>query len=496
MPTIPDTPVSIVASDLPNSLSIKALAVIITIIVVVRIIIHYTSPTRLTNILIVAMAELKKILGRKVSAIQAETLKDSHSYLGTICGFLKGRTFTVLLCIWEVEDLERQIKANFAGAADGTVDNAQSVVNGGGGSRDSGSDMVENRNLIMAVDKRTQISGSGLRSTTRQQDSPSDRRPPKQDPLCWPQQNTQPPTPPPQQQQQQQPPQKQLWPPQQPPYGQPYREGPYSRQPPPPGNPSGSNAPYMPLRPQAAMYLSPPPGLPDPVPPQSGPYSEPSPMYAPMGTLRQPGPLPLPRDHREHEQCNRDQEQRERERDCEHEHERDWERERDCDCDPHEFAPHSPHPLLAWQAQPPSSLPIPIPPQKQQQQQPPSSQQQQGGPNQRTFQGQFHTSFVPMCEALPPPHTLPLGPPRKHTSVHTHLTSGKLRERKRERDRERECDRDREREREMYAWGVPGPAPEGEWDNNLNANPNVNGNARVNTEVAAAVVAPRPCTSP
>ncbi|KAJ6581733.1 hypothetical protein B0H19DRAFT_1251908 [Mycena capillaripes] len=132
MPAIPEPPIYIVASELPNDLSIKALATII-IVIGIRIIIHYASPKRLTDILVVAMAELKKTYVKaldtghisafeterfntmkcKVSTIQAETLDDSRLYLKTICGFLKGRTFTVLLCIWEVEDLERQIK--FAG---------------------------------------------------------------------------------------------------------------------------------------------------------------------------------------------------------------------------------------------------------------------------------------------------------------------------------------------------------------------------------------------
>ncbi|KAJ6581747.1 hypothetical protein B0H19DRAFT_1251923 [Mycena capillaripes] len=152
MPAIPEVPISIVASDLP----IKALAAII-IVIVVAVIIHYASPKRLTDVLIVAIAELKKTyvkaldtghisaseterfnaLKRKVSAIEKETLDDSRSYLGTICGFLKGRIFTVILCIWEVEDLGTEIKIQSltpqvaAGAANGdTADKTQSVVNG------------------------------------------------------------------------------------------------------------------------------------------------------------------------------------------------------------------------------------------------------------------------------------------------------------------------------------------------------------------------------
>ncbi|KAJ6581751.1 hypothetical protein B0H19DRAFT_1331338 [Mycena capillaripes] len=130
MPTIPETPISIaVTSDLPNNLSIKLL-VSITIVAVMAVLIHYTSPQRHMGVLVDAMAKLKKTssdafeagrfsaseietlrsLKQKFSTIQAETLDDSRSYLKTICGFLKGRTFTVLLCIWEVQDLEMHIK--------------------------------------------------------------------------------------------------------------------------------------------------------------------------------------------------------------------------------------------------------------------------------------------------------------------------------------------------------------------------------------------------
>ncbi|KAJ6581728.1 hypothetical protein B0H19DRAFT_1251904 [Mycena capillaripes] len=152
MPTIPDPPVFIVASELPNDLSIF-LGIII--LAATAVIIHCASPKRLTDILIVAIAKLKKtssdafeagrlsaseieklrLLKHKVSTIQAETVDNSCSYLKTICGFIKGRTFTVLFCIWEVEDLEMHIKIQLLTPqpATGAVDNAQSVGNGGGG---------------------------------------------------------------------------------------------------------------------------------------------------------------------------------------------------------------------------------------------------------------------------------------------------------------------------------------------------------------------------
>ncbi|KAJ6581700.1 hypothetical protein B0H19DRAFT_1061218 [Mycena capillaripes] len=164
MPTIPEDPVSIVASQLlANNLSIKALFVIIIFAVIARLF-HYASPQRLTAVLVDAMDKLKKtssdafemghlsaseidklkVLRRKVSPIQAETLRNSRSNWRALYGFFKGRTFTVLLCIWEVQVLEMDIKIQSLtpqpspGAADGVVDNAQTVVNGGALTRRSG----------------------------------------------------------------------------------------------------------------------------------------------------------------------------------------------------------------------------------------------------------------------------------------------------------------------------------------------------------------------
>ncbi|KAJ6581739.1 hypothetical protein B0H19DRAFT_1251916 [Mycena capillaripes] len=59
MPTIPEDPVSIVASQLPNNLSIKALFAIIIFAVIARLF-HYTSPQRLTAVLVDTMDKLKK----------------------------------------------------------------------------------------------------------------------------------------------------------------------------------------------------------------------------------------------------------------------------------------------------------------------------------------------------------------------------------------------------------------------------------------------------
>ncbi|KAJ7509936.1 hypothetical protein B0H11DRAFT_1261755 [Mycena galericulata] len=221
------------------------------------------------------------------------------------------------------------------------------------------------------------------------QDSPSDRRPAKQDPLRWPQQK---------QQSQQQPP---PWPAQQPPYGPPYRDPPYPRPPTAPG----SSAPYR--GPPPPHYPSPPPGS-GPSSGAPGAYSEPSPMYAPMGALRQPPPQP-----------------------------------------PRDYAPHSPHPSLAWQGPPP---PPPPPSQSQPQLQQgsggqgPGQAQGGGGPGQRTFQGQFHTSFVPV-PGRERDRDREASPPRKALSINN--TGRRM-------DAWEAGEWDREREREV---GPPTPAP-------------------------------------
>ncbi|KAJ6581696.1 hypothetical protein B0H19DRAFT_1228977 [Mycena capillaripes] len=162
-PTIPEVeaPFSIAATALPNRIVIKVLVAVI-IVAVMAGLIHYTSPQRLTDVLVGAMAKLKetsrdafdrshlsasemeqlKTLKRKVSAIQAETLSNSRSYCKALRGFFKGRTVTILLCVWEVRDLEKHIKIQSlspeasTGAAEpnGAADNAKGakeVCNGG-----------------------------------------------------------------------------------------------------------------------------------------------------------------------------------------------------------------------------------------------------------------------------------------------------------------------------------------------------------------------------
>ncbi|KAJ7781925.1 hypothetical protein DFH07DRAFT_1055458 [Mycena maculata] len=162
-----------------------------------------------------------------------------------------------------------------------------------------------------------------------------------------------------------------------------YPARPSSGQPPPPhpGVYRGGPPPH---------YPSPPPGSAGGQGERAGDargqgYSDPSPMYAPMampmGALRQPGPGPPPPPGREYA-----------------------------------YPPHpreQSHPSLGWPP-PPQSQQSQAQSQSQQQQGPQSQSQQQGGvgsQGQRTFQGQFHTSFVPVREASPGP-----GPPPSHPS--------------------------------------------------------------------------------
>ncbi|KAJ6581704.1 hypothetical protein B0H19DRAFT_1251884 [Mycena capillaripes] len=156
MPIIPEASVSVIASELPNNLSIKVL-VAIFIFAVIVVILHYASPQRLTDVLVDAMTKLKKTsaealetdhlsgseietlktLKRKVSAVQAETLSSSRSYWKPIYNFFKFRTLTVLVCIREVRDFEKHIKIQrltpepSTRAVDGVVDNVPKIVSGG-----------------------------------------------------------------------------------------------------------------------------------------------------------------------------------------------------------------------------------------------------------------------------------------------------------------------------------------------------------------------------
>ncbi|KAJ6581692.1 hypothetical protein B0H19DRAFT_516168 [Mycena capillaripes] len=95
--------------------------------------IHYASPVRTTRILVLAMAKTEETyiealetgwlspsdshiaerlstLQLKVSIIREASLRSSLSWCTALREFLKGQTFTVLRCVWEVHDLQMHIE--------------------------------------------------------------------------------------------------------------------------------------------------------------------------------------------------------------------------------------------------------------------------------------------------------------------------------------------------------------------------------------------------
>ncbi|KAJ7622923.1 hypothetical protein DFH06DRAFT_1143025 [Mycena polygramma] len=136
MPTIREAPepFSIVAPALARDIPIQPLAVITTI-VAVPLGVRYASPARLTAILDDAISKAKaahdeaveagqisrsqmrtfKNLKREVSAIKVETLRDSQSYWRLLSGFVKGRTFTVLRCIWKRRFVDQDLNHRYRG---------------------------------------------------------------------------------------------------------------------------------------------------------------------------------------------------------------------------------------------------------------------------------------------------------------------------------------------------------------------------------------------
>ncbi|KAJ6581752.1 hypothetical protein B0H19DRAFT_1251928 [Mycena capillaripes] len=131
MEDISGASLSIVASELPPTPK-----TVFTIFAIsgAAAFIHYTSPMRLTRVLVGAMAvteetylealetgllsasdvhaigTLLSILQLKVSEIREESLDNSRSNWKACSGFFKGRSLTILRCIWEVRDLETHIE--------------------------------------------------------------------------------------------------------------------------------------------------------------------------------------------------------------------------------------------------------------------------------------------------------------------------------------------------------------------------------------------------
>ncbi|KAJ7795678.1 hypothetical protein B0H13DRAFT_2510999 [Mycena leptocephala] len=130
-PQLPDASLSIFASDLPDSSATKFMVFVVAAISLALI--YYLSPMRLARVLVAAIAATEKTyleavetgqlstlsvdtaetlstLQSKVSKIREATLRDSRSNWKAFCGFFKGRALTILLCIWEVRDLETHIE--------------------------------------------------------------------------------------------------------------------------------------------------------------------------------------------------------------------------------------------------------------------------------------------------------------------------------------------------------------------------------------------------
>ncbi|KAF7366481.1 hypothetical protein MSAN_00905300 [Mycena sanguinolenta] len=124
MPVISEDSVLIVASQLPRN-------VLLPLLVVTPILtaIYYMRPLRLAKILDAAMAETNKAYGkahkkglrsptetemdalrRKVHSLAEETRNSSNSWGAALCYFVRGRPFTLLYHIREVENIKARIQ--------------------------------------------------------------------------------------------------------------------------------------------------------------------------------------------------------------------------------------------------------------------------------------------------------------------------------------------------------------------------------------------------
>ncbi|KAJ7300845.1 hypothetical protein DFH08DRAFT_1090406 [Mycena albidolilacea] len=126
-------PLSILTSGLSLSSTPWVATVVLSAVVGAAGTIHYASPQRLTGVLVVAMANVKKTyleavengalcasdahiaekfsnLQLEVSIIRQASLRSSLSHYAVLCDVLKGRTFTILRCIHEVHELGTHIE--------------------------------------------------------------------------------------------------------------------------------------------------------------------------------------------------------------------------------------------------------------------------------------------------------------------------------------------------------------------------------------------------
>ncbi|KAJ7917582.1 hypothetical protein B0H13DRAFT_1870248 [Mycena leptocephala] len=140
-PQLPDASLSLLASDLPDSSTTKFMIVVFVVAVIVPALIYYSSPMHLTSVLVAAIAAteqtcLKAVemgllstssvdtaetlstctnslsISLYVSKIREATLRNSRSNWKAFCGLFKGHVLTILLCIWEVRNLETHIEVS------------------------------------------------------------------------------------------------------------------------------------------------------------------------------------------------------------------------------------------------------------------------------------------------------------------------------------------------------------------------------------------------
>ncbi|KAJ7224084.1 hypothetical protein GGX14DRAFT_648403, partial [Mycena pura] len=122
-------------TSLPPSGAATNAIVAVFALIITTLFIHCASPMRLTDVLVIAMDETEKTyvdafeMGVRpmfdhgiaktmirygsliqVSDIRAASLRNSLSYRSGLWQFLKGRTFTLLCCIWEVQSLKTHIE--------------------------------------------------------------------------------------------------------------------------------------------------------------------------------------------------------------------------------------------------------------------------------------------------------------------------------------------------------------------------------------------------
>ncbi|KAJ7334309.1 hypothetical protein DFH08DRAFT_1083702 [Mycena albidolilacea] len=135
MLTLPEAskPLSLLALGLTLSSAPWAVAIALPVLIGAAGTIHYASPQRLTGVLVVAMADVKKTyleavengalcasdahiaevfsnLQLEVSTIRQASLLSCLSHYAMLCDVLKGRTFTILRCIHEVHELGTHIE--------------------------------------------------------------------------------------------------------------------------------------------------------------------------------------------------------------------------------------------------------------------------------------------------------------------------------------------------------------------------------------------------